>query len=507
VVKSISKYGVFVLLILMSMMVFAASSKDYVIVGTTDKFTSLDPAKAYEYLSVNLIQNIMTGLVTYVPGTTQIIPGLADSWNISQDGLTYTFYLKKGLKFSNGDPINAQAFKYAFDRVIKLGQDPSFLLSDVVKETKAIDDTTFEIDLKYPFAPFINILAFTVAYPVDPKVYPADQVYNGMPISSGPYIVKRWVRDVEMELAPNPNYYGDPAKTPTILIKLYQDANSLYLALLGGEIDLAYRTLLPQQFAQIQQNNKFTTYVGQSPFMRFIVFNVKQDPFGNAKIREALAYAVNRHEIESKIFAGQVKPLYTMIPVGIWGSMDVMPSQDVAKSVSILQSLGYSKDKPLNITLWYTPSHYGSTEADLALTLKNQFESTGLIKCNVNYAEWATYIDYWNKGVMGMFMLGWYPDYFDPDDFVWPFLQSSASPLMGSNYSNPTMDQLLTDARLVSDEAGRTALYDAVQKLMAKDVPYIPLFQGEQQIAAKPEVAGVLLDPVQIFRYYLLYKK
>ena len=108
---------------------------------------------------------------------------------------------------------------------------------------------------------------------------------------------------------------------------------------------------------------------------------------------------------------------------------------------------------------------------------------------------------------MGMFLLGWYPDYFDPDDYMWPFLESKASPSMGSYYSNKTVDQLLLDARLLSDVPGRTALYSAVQDIMAKEAPYVPLFQGEQQVVAKPEVGGILMDPVQIFRYYLLYKK
>ena len=233
--------------------------------------------------------------------------------------------------------------------------------------------------------------------------------------------------------------------------------------------------------------------------------NVK--PFDNPRIREALSYAISRAEISAKVFKSQVAPLYTLIPDGMWGHKDVMPHYRPSKTVAILKSLGYSKDNPLEITLWYTPSHYGSTESDLALTIKNQLEATGLVKCTIKYAEWATYIDYWTKGVMGMFLLGWYPDYFDPDDYMWPFLESKASPGMGSYYSNKLVDELLMDARLVSDIPGRTALYNAVQDTMIKEAPYIPLFQGQQQVVAKPNVKGILMDPVQIFRYYLLYKK
>ncbi len=505
--KRLSWLLVFVLVVSISLPAFAISKKSYIIIGTTDKISSLDPAKAYDYLSCNILQNIMAGLVRYVPGTTKIVPGMAKKWSISKDGLTYTFYLRKGLRFSNGDPINAQAFKFSIDRVIKLKQDPSFLLADVVKSVEVVNDYEFKVHLKYPFAPFISIMAFTVSYPVDPKVYSMNKVYDGIPVSSGPYMVKKWVRGQQIELVRNPHYYGKKAKTPIILVKLYRNANTLYIALLNGEIDVAYRTLLPQQFAKIRKNKKFVALVGPSPFIREIVFDVKHKPFDNVKLREALSYAVNRNQIAKDVFNGQVEPLYTLIPKGMWGHKPVMPKYNPEKAKKMLEALGYSKEKPLKITLWYSPSHYGSTEAALALTIKNQLENTGVVKCDLKSAEWATYIDYWNKGVMGMFLLGWYPDYFDPDDYMWPFLASSASAGMGSFYKNKEVDKLLLQARKVEDRKAREKIYYKVQEIMAHDVPYIPLFQGKQRVVAKPNVKGLLLDPVQIFRYYLLYKK
>ncbi len=494
------------LLVSFSSKSFAVSKKSYIIAGTTDKITSLDPAKAYEYFSDNILQNIMGGLVKYIPGTTKIVPDMAESWKISKDGKVYTFKLKKGLVFSNGDPIDAKVYEYSMKRVIKLKQNPAFLLADVVKDVKALDKYTLQITLKYPYSPFISILAFTISYPVDPKVYPADKVYNGLPVSCGPYMVKKLVRGQEIELVRNPKYYGKKAKTPTILIKIYREANNLYMALKGGEIELAYRTLLPQQLEQIQKDKNFKTYIGDSPFIREIVFNAKSKQFSNPRLREALSYAVNRAQIAKEIFKGQVNPLYTLIPAGMWGHKDVMPHYNINKAVAKLKALGYTKAKPLSITLWYSPSHYGSTESDVALMIKNQFEKTGLVKCNVKYAEWATYVDYWTKGVMGMFLLGWYPDYFDPDDYMWPFLETSASPGMGSFYSNKSMDKLLIKARAVSSVKERTKLYYKVQEMMVKEAPYIPLFQGQQQVVAKPNIKGILMDPVQIFRYYLLSK-
>ena len=118
----------------------------------------------------------------------------------------------------------------------------------------------------------------------------------------------------------------------------------------------------------------------------------------------------------------------------------------------------------------------------------------------------ATYTDYMRKGTMGFFLLGWYPDYLDPDDYLWPFLQSDASPSLGSFYSNERMDELLLEARKAESRKEREKIYKEVQELLAQEVPYIPLWQGRQYVVLRRGVRGVVLEPTQIFRYYIVEK-
>ncbi|AGL50081.1 peptide ABC transporter substrate-binding protein [Thermotoga maritima MSB8] len=494
---------VWLFLILTVTLSFAA--KDIIVVGTTDKIRTLDPANCYDYFSSNILQNVMVGLVDYEIGTSVLKPVLAERWEVDETGTVYTFYLRKDAKFEDGTPIDAHVFKYSFDRVMKLNGDPAFLLSDVVEKTEVVDDYTFRVTLKYPFSAFVSVLGYTVAYPVNPKVYPADSFYEGIPSASGPYRVKEWIRDVRIVLEANPNYFGEKPKTKTIVINFYENASTLRLALETGEIDVAYRHLDPRDVIDLEGREDIVVYKGNSPQIRYLVINVTQPPFDNVKVRQALAYSVNRDVIVEDVFVGLAKPLYSMIPEGMWGHKDVFPERDLEKARALLKEAGYDENNPLVIDLWYTPSHYGTTEADVAQVLKESFEETGVIKVNLKYAEWSTYVEYFLNGTMGLFLLGWYPDYLDPDDYVWPFLSESGAKSLGSFYSNPEVENLMIEARKLTDLEKRTEIYYKVQEILARDVPYIPLWQGVATCAAKKQVKGILLEPTQIFRYYILY--
>jgi len=497
------KFLVF-LIVVLALMVLA---KDFIVVGTTDKIRSLDPARCYDYFSSNILQNVMVGLVDYKIGTSILKPMLAESWDVLDGGKTYVFHLRKDAVFEDGTPIDAHVFKYSFDRAIKLNGDPAFLLSDVVEKTEVVDDYTFKVTLKYPFSAFISVLGYTVAYPVNPKVYPENEFYEDVPSASGPYKVKEWIRDVRIVLEENPKFFGEKPKTKVIIINFYESAATLRLALETGEIDVAYRHLDPRDIIDLKGREDIVVYEGASPQIRYLVINVTQKPFDDERVRKAIAYAVDRKRIIEDVFVGLAKPLYSLIPEGMWSHKNVFPERDLEKARELLKEAGYDENHPLTIDLWYTPTHYGTTEADVAQVLKESLEETGVIKVTIKYAEWSTYIDYFLEGAMGLFLLGWYPDYLDPDDYVWPFLSESGAKSLGSFYSSKFVEELMIKARGFTGESARIPFYEKVQNILAEDVPYIPLWQGVATCAAKKSVKGILLEPTQIFRYYILYEE
>jgi len=167
---------------------------------------------------------------------------------------------------------------------------------------------------------------------------------------------------------------------------------------------------------------------------------------------------------------------------------------------------GYSEDNKLKVELWYTPAHYGTTEADVAALIKEAWEATGLVEVEVKSAEWSTYLQYTREGQLMITLYGWYPDYLDPDDYTYPFLHTGSNRWLGNPYSDPEMDQLLDQAQVAMDKETRTQLYKQIQEKLAEDCPIVPIFQGKLYIAAKSNVHGIVLDQMMLLRYWLIYK-
>ncbi|MBS7611467.1 peptide ABC transporter substrate-binding protein [Candidatus Bathyarchaeota archaeon] len=483
-----------------------------IIMGTTDKITVLDPAKAYDFYTWEVFNNIGEGLLKYKPGTTELEPGIAESYDVSPDGRVYTFKLREGLKFTDGTDLDASAVKYSIERVMRLGLDPSWLVSAFVDAVEVVDTYTVRFILKKAVSYFPALVATPPYFPVSPNSYPSDAVAEPTVGHYGPYRIKSWVRDVELILESNPGYYGPPPKTSTFIVKFYKDASSLRLAVEMGEIDIAWRTLRPMDVQDLKSRGVLTVEEVPGPYIRYLVLRCKDAPFNDVRLRRAVAAAIDRKRIVEEVYRGTVQSLYSMIPAGMWSHIDAFKDEygerDLALARSLLQEAGYSEAKPFEFELWYTPTHYGDLEADVAAVIKESLEETGMMKVTLRSAEWATYAaEYISAGVMPIFLLGWYPDYIDPDDYTTIFLHSEWSPDMGVFYSNPKMDELLDEASIRIDVEERTVLYIEIQKLMAEEAPVIPLFQGVLNVVFWPNVRGVILDPTMLLRYYLIYKE
>jgi len=510
-VRGITVFLSLVFLFLTTGTLFASPAKP-IVLGTTDKITVLDPAKTYDFYTWEIFQNIGEGLLKYKPGTTQLMPGIAKSYEVSSDGLEYTFKLREGLKFTDGQPLDAAAVKWSIDRVMKLDLDPSWLVSAFVDRVEVVDTYTVKFILKEPVSFFPALVATTPYFPVSSKSYPEDRVAEPTAGHYGPYRIKKWTRDVELVLEANPDYYGPAPKSELFVVKFYKNAATMRLAVETGEIDVAWKSLRPIDIVDLKNKGKQKILEAPGPYIRYIVCRCNKPPFDDVRLRRAVAAAVDRQRICQEAYKGMVKPLYSMVPMGMWSHIDAFEEEygernlDLAKK--LLTEAGFSEDNPFELELWYTPTHYGDLEADVAAIIKESLEETGMMKVTLKSAEWATYAaKYIAAGTMPIFLLGWYPDYIDPDDYTSIFLHSKWSPDMGVFYSNPTMDEFLDRARTEISLEKRTELYVKIQKLMAKEAPVIPLFQGILTAATQPDIKGVVLDPVMLLKYYLIYRE
>ena len=475
------------------------------IYGTTEKLTDLDTGSSWDFHTWEFFQNISEGLLTYKPGTTELVPGLAESYTVNASGDEYTFKLRAGLKFSN---VDAEAVKWSVDRVVALKGDPESLISSYVDTVTVADPLTVVFKLKLPAAYFPSLVATPPYFPQNPKVYPADKLIHdpseltgGAYVGVGAYKLVSYKRDQEAVFEVNPEFHGDKGKIDRIIIRYFADATTLRLALDKGEIDLAYKTLNPSDIVDEMANDKVNTLKLDGAFIRYVAFETSESVFKDKNLRQAFAHLMNRAEIIQKVYLGQNKPLYSMIPNGMQWQVNTFADADLAKAEALLKAAGYSAEKPFEFDLWYTTSHYGDTEINQAEVLKAQLETTPMIKVTIKSAEWATYKQQWKKKQMPAFLLGWYPDYIDPDDYTAVFTRTADSVGMGINFSSKAWDDLYAVEGGSTDPKVREDAFKKIQELWAVDVPTIPLWQGDLFVFTKKNVGGVTIGPTLIFNY------
>lgn len=495
--------------------IFAAS--DILVLGTIDRFTELSFENCYDYFTWHLLRHTTQALIRLEPGTCELVPSIAESWEVSEDGLVYTFHIRPGVVFWDGTPCDAKAVKWALDRTIRLNgpEGGVFLIADVIKEIEVLDELTVRITLKYPDATFLIRMTDNVIPSLIYAGAPENEFCRGRYVGTGPYRIVELVPDERVVLEAVPTYFGPAPKTKRIVWVIYGSEAALRAAVEAGDVDAGFRTFNPIDIIDLQKNPNLQVVRGPSVSIRYMLFNVTQPPVDNVLVRQAIAYAVNRDAICQQVFSGLNTPIYTMVPQGLppaGSSIPVFPKRDLAKARELLARAGYSETNPLVVNLWYTPTHYGTTEADVAAVLKQAIEETGMVKVNIQSLEWAAYLKQMSAGGFDMYLLGWYPDYLEASNFLAPWTTESPES-MGTYFNRhpnyPAYRQIMQKAYGTIDEEVRAGLYQAIQILSAYDVPWIPLWANNQQafFVAQKNVKGIVLDITMEAHIELLYKE
>jgi peptide/nickel transport system substrate-binding protein len=484
--------------------------------GTTERVTDMDPANSYDFHTWEIFYNIYQGLMGYPAGKTNLVPNLAESYKIVDDGKGYIFKLREGLKFSDGTVCDANAVKWSIDRVIRLKGDPSWLVTDFVESVEVVSPLEVKFNLKNPVAYFPSLVATVPYYPVNPNVYPADKIVTnpgelkgGKLVGLGAYQVASFKRDEEIVLDVNPNFWGPKPKNDRIVIRYFADATTMRLSVEKGEIDFAFKSFNPSDINDLREMKGIKTIVGEGPYIRYLVFQCAKQ-FNDKVLRKGVAAAINRPEIIKKVFLGQNMPLYSMVPKGMWTHTDNFKEDpgdgNVELSKKLLASKGYNEKNKLKFDLWYTPAHYGDTEVDVAAVLKEQFEATGVMEVTVKSAEWATFKQNWKEQVMPVYLLGWYPDYIDPDNYTNSFAGTAGSRGNGIYFSDPKWDEMFVNAQKSPDDNVRKEIYEKIQQMWTDEVPTAPIFQGTLYIFAQKDIDGIMISPTLQFIYSAISK-
>ena len=501
------------------------SRENTITVGTILKPRTIDPADSYEAAGLIIIYNLGETLYTYKLGTTELEPRLATDFpKISEDGLIYTIPIRQGVKFHDGTAFNAQAMAFSLNRFIKNGGEPSFLLSDTVKSVEATGEWELKVTLQKPFAAFPSLLAFPGACAVSPKAY---EIGEGKFIpekfaGTGPYKLASFNSD-SLRLELFDDYWGEKPRNKGIDLQLYpSNPANLFNAFRTKAIDVAYQSLLPQQVKKLKayaEKGEGQVIEASGSVVNFMTLNMNSDPLKQKLVRQAIAALVDRKLLNERILQGQGEALYSMIPISFEAYKPVFQTEygdhNIEKARQLLQQAGYSKENPVTVEIWHSSGSITASIVAALLKALSKRDLDGMIQFQPNSIASAAFFKNVGKGLYDSAISNWYPDFLDPDNYIYPFLdcakgstakgcEEGGSQGQGSFYYSEEMNQLIDQQRKESDPAKRNEIFARIQTLLAQDVPYIPLWQTKDFAFAQNGIKGVFINPSQTFPFWTI---
>ncbi len=506
-----------------------------IIVGTTDKITTIDPAGSYDNGSFAVMNQVYPFLLNTPLGSPDVEPDIAETAEFTAP-TEYTVTLKSGLTFANGNDLTSSDVKFTFDRMLAIfesgadgGNGPGSLLYNL-DSVDAVDDTTVVFHLKSENDQvFPQILSSPAGPIVDEEVFaadaltPDDEIVEGGAFA-GPYTIVSYDMNNLVSYEANPDYQGllGAPKTDIIDVSYYADESNLKLDVQEGNIDVAFRSLSATDIEDLRGDDGVQVIDGPGGEIRYIVFNFDTMPYGAATdeadeamalaVRQAAADIVDRQAIADQVYRGTYTPLYSYVPDGLTGATESLKDMygdgagapDLDNAAATLEEAGV--ETPVALSLQYNPDHYGAGSADEYALIKDQLESSGLFTVDLQSTEWVQYAQDRTADVYPSYQLGWFPDYSDADNYLTPFFLTEN--FLGNHYSNPEVDEMILAQATTADPDERAALIGDIQDAVAADLSTLPLLQGAQVAVTGTDVSGAAdtLDASFKFRYGALSK-
>jgi len=470
---------------------------------------SLDPIHCTDTSSATIVLKLFDGLVDQDPETLDIVPAIAKSWEISDDGLVYTFHLKRGVTFHNGREVTSTDFRYSFERCLdpKNRSERSWVLApvsgaramldgdaDTLAGMETPDDYTVVLRLDRPFAPFISYLAMEAA-----RVHAREGVGGDdfTPIGTGPFRFVSWDHGIRVTVEANDAWHGGRSGLDRVEFEVIPDVGVAFQKFVAGELDFV-EEIPPGQLRLIRERHPES--VKMWPYLRieYIGFNHTRPPFkDNPALRKALSWAVDRERIVADLFEGAAERPTGILPPGIPGRDETIAGYgyDLEKAKQLLAEAGYPGGAGLpELTLWYNTNE---RHEQVSQYIRSTLEKLG-VKVRLKSLDWPAYLKACESHEPDMYRLGWVADIPDADNFLYILLHSSQIGAAGnySGYSDPEFDRLVEEARLITDQARRVELYKQADRKAMEDAVWILYAYPMQRILFNPAYEGLVM-PLQ----------
>lgn len=505
---------------------YAETPKDTLVEGfAIDDIITMDPGELFELSASEMTGNIYSLLVRLdINDTSKVKGDLAESWSVSDDGLTYTFKLKPGMKFASGNPITAEDVAWSFERAVKLDKSPAFILTqfgltgdNVTEKAKAVDENTFTFTVDRPYAPsfVLNCLTATVASVVDKKLvldhvkavtpsndYKYDNDFgNGWLktgyAGSGPYKLREWRANEVVVMERNDNYYGEKAKLARVIYRFMKESSAQRLALEAGDIDVA-RNLEPGDYEAVAKNADLATTSAPKGTVYYVSLNQKNANLAKPEVQEAFKYLVDYDAIGSTLIKGIGEIHQTFLPKGVLGELDENPYKlDVAKAKELLAKAGLPDGFSVTMDVRNTQPVTGIAES------MQQTLAQGGVKLEIIPGDGKQTLTKYRARNHDMYIGQWGMDYWDPNSNSDTFTANPNNSDEGTvktlawrnTWEAPELDKETKAALLEKDSAKRAAMYQDIQKKFLANSPFVIIFQQIEVAGYRKNLKDFKLGP------------
>ena len=493
--------------------VLAQGAGKTLVIGIAADPTGFDPEAVENNTSGYVMSAVHDTLVAYKPGTVEVEPGLAKSWDITPDGLQYTFHLRPGVKFHDGTPLDAKTFIQTIDRQLDK-QSPIYVYNTGPVESyidftygpvasyRAVGDLDVEFKMKEPSAAFLNSLAMVwngVVSPVAAAKWGKD--FRNHPVGTGPFIFKEWRSRDQVLVEANPDYWKGKPKLERIVYKVLPDPQAALLGLRRGEVhilaDVGAATI-----PALRQEPTVNLVTQPGLAICGVALPCDMKPFDDVRVRRALNLAVDKDAINKSLFQGLAVQLTSPIPPAQWGHDPSLKGYgfDPETAKKLLTEAGVQPGLKVELLTYNSPRGYNPAGADLAVAVQGYLRRVG-IEADVRRMDMGAFLSTVRSGKYdGLRMGGWTGDNGDPDNFAGALFASKEIPIGNSaHYRNADVDRLLAEAARTVDHDKRVQLYYDIQKRIMDDAPWIFINSVLQVRAVRKNVQGYRLNPTQMF--------
>ncbi len=487
-----------------------SSSGETLVFGRGGDSTSLDPSRTTEGETFKVTINIFETLLTFEDEGTAIEPGLAKSWEPSEDGLTYTFELQEGVTFHDGTDFNAEAVVKNFERWAS-GDAEKFPYYNsmfggfegdeghVIESVTAEGDSTVVIKLVRPQAPFLKNIAMAMFAIASPTAFEeqGDDDFERNPVGTGPFKFVDWKPNDSITVERFDDYWQEGLpKLGKVIFRSIPDNAARLNALTTGEIDLA-DGINPSDGAAIEDHADLQLFERPSMNVGYLGLTVTRPPFDNKLVRQAMNYAIDKESIIDAFFEGRAESAKNPMPPSISGYNDEIEEYpyDPEKAKELLAEAGLAEGFEMELWAMPVPRPYMPDGEKVAEVIQKNLADIGVTAKIVSH-EWATYLDLASKGDADAFMLGWTGDNGDADNFLYVLLDEDN---IGSNnytyFKNDAMHDLFIEAQTEVDEDKRIELYKEAQEIIHDEAPWVPLAHSIPLLGGSKDLTGFLPHP------------